>query len=91
MALLAKVLPRDYMEHIYNQIRSIQTSEKEKMAEIAVFLERKRKSAPLAAQNPHNRKKTLTAYAANMAALSQGHDRARDTDCRRDFRLLGCI
>ena len=79
------------MEHVYDQVGSVQASEREKMTEISEYLEKKRTSALLAAQNAPKRKKVLPVHMANAAALSHGHDCSKNRDCNRDFRLLGCV
>ena len=85
-ALLAKVLPRDYMEHIYDQIDSVQATEEETMDRICGKV-----SALLTDQNAPDKKKPPPRSATvSVVQRRNNHNCSKSKGCKGEFGLLGC-
>ena len=88
-ALLAKVLPRDYMEHVYDQIDSVQATEEEKINRICEYLEKKKTSALLVAQNAPDKKEPPLMSMTASAGLGHNHDCKTGQRLQEGVRIAG--
>ena len=79
--LLFKVMPRDYIEKINEEITDVNITEFQKIAKIKTVLEKKRVSALLAQSSLEQKKKSGPQMSSNVSSVVDDHDGSKSQEC----------
>ena len=89
--LLYKVMPRDYVEKINDDITDVNITESQKIDKIKTVLEKKRVSALLAQSGLEQKKRTGPQMSSNVNSMVDDHDCSKSRECQRKWGKLGCV